>query len=162
DERVEILAVITGADATDRNPAATLDRHRARRERFAKFILYPRGPLLRRRDGDRRVQVIIHQRAAVDLSGAGGHLRMLLRHRGFIRGCGVGEHAAVAIECRIAWRARTSAAGREIADGAVVARRLRKLLVERARPLHRRLAPHELLHRLLGLDPWPAGFAPAG
>src|SRR4030095_8816291 len=55
----------------------------------------------------------------------------------------------------------TTAAGRQVADRAVVGRRLWQFACEISRLFYAVLTPDEFLHRLLGFPPRPAGLAPA-
>src|SRR5436190_12901811 len=49
----------------------------------------------------------------------------------------------------------------DVLNAPVIRRRMRKYSAEFFRTGDLEFAPHDLLHRLFGLDPWPRSFAPA-
>ncbi len=167
-KRLAVVARLElGAGRTRRPPRGLRATHRKRdgadRLRLRVFELDP-GLLAVRRRGQRdgADEVAVGQQRGVDRAGARAHHRVqgLLRH--VARGHAIRDDGGVAVELRQRGSvARGGLARRDVLEGPGRGRRLRQRAGERPATFDARLAPDELLHRLLRLHPRAARLAPA-
>ena len=155
-------AIFAGQNASHRDAAAAGERDGPGREGARELELQPgRAAAFGSRESEGRVQVVVQQRRRVERPRVRRRPWMGLDHGGLVGRRPEGNDGGVAVVRGVGWHAGATATRREIPDWTVVRRRRRQLLRETARAGHDRLTPHELLHRLLGLHPRPAGLGPA-